>query len=99
MTERGAASRPADSTRSVPPPRLRAEVLAAAGRTRQLPPVESARRVGARTAASRRRRYTASTVQVVDGVPGNDVFAVSVEPTGGSKVPTVPRIVTQVPLT
>ncbi|MEU4218814.1 anti-sigma factor [Actinoplanes sp. NPDC026623] len=41
----------------------------------------------------------ASTVQVVDGVPGNDVFAVSVEPAGGSKVPTVPRIVAQVPLT
>jgi anti-sigma-K factor RskA len=41
----------------------------------------------------------ASTVQVVDGVPGNDVFAVSVEPAGGSSVPTSSRIVTQVPLT
>ncbi|GID98437.1 anti-sigma factor domain-containing protein [Amorphoplanes digitatis] len=206
---RGTASRLADSTWSVPPPRLRAEVLAAVGRTRQLPPLESARpRPDARAAVSRWRRYTAgavaagilaagagvaawavqeqrvqeqsavvaearkrearteaimaapdlvvrtapmigggrvtvasseqqaasvvslraddappagqafqmwtirgtgpaanagvlpagqaSTVQVVDGVPGNDVFAVSVEPAGGSPSPT--EVVAQVPL-
>ncbi|MEU7902960.1 anti-sigma factor [Actinoplanes sp. NPDC049118] len=209
---RGTASRLADSTWSVPPPRLRAEVLAAVGRTRQLPPVESARpRADARAAAPRWRRYTAaaaaagilaagagaavwavqeqrvreksavvaeartrearteailaaadlvvrtapmigggrvtvasseqqgasvvslradeapsadrafqmwkirgtgpavdagvlpagqaSAVRVVDGVPGNDVFAVSVEPSGGSRVPTASQIVAQVPLT
>nr|BFE68178.1 hypothetical protein GCM10020092_014790 [Actinoplanes digitatis] len=60
---RGTASRLADSTWSVPPPRLRAEVLAAVGRTRQLPPLESARpRPDARAAVSRWRRYTAGAV-------------------------------------
>ncbi len=57
---RETASRLADSTWSVPPPRLRTEVLAAAGRTRQLPPAESARpEPDARAAVSRWRRYTA----------------------------------------
>lgn len=57
---RETASRLADSTWSVPSPRLRTEVLAAVGRTRQLPPVESARREpDARAAVSRWRRYTA----------------------------------------
>ena len=57
---RETASRLADSTWSVPSPRLRTEVLAAVGRTRQLPPTESARRdPDTRAAVSRWRRYTA----------------------------------------
>jgi anti-sigma-K factor RskA len=209
---RETASRLADSTWSVPPPKLRTDVLAAIGRTRQLPPGESARREpDARAAVSRWRRYTAgaaaacvlatgagaatwavqeqrvrakntavaaaqlreartqailaapdlvvrtapmigggrvtvasstlqgasvvslradrapatdrafqlwtirgtakpvnagllpageaSTAQVVDGVPGNDIFAVSVEPAAGSVLPTKDQIVAQVPLT
>jgi len=39
----------------------------------------------------------ASTVEVLDGVPGNDVFAVSLEPAGGSAQPTT--VVAEVPLT
>ncbi|MEV4709365.1 anti-sigma factor [Actinoplanes sp. NPDC049316] len=38
-----------------------------------------------------------SAVRVVDGVPGNDVFAVSLEPAGGSAQPTT--VVAEVPLT
>ena len=57
---RETASRLADSTWSIPPPRLRTDVLAAVGRTRQLPPAESARpEPDARAAVSRWRRYTA----------------------------------------
>jgi anti-sigma-K factor RskA len=209
---RETASRLADSTWSVPPPKLRTDVLAAIGRTRQLPPGESARpEPDARAAVSRWRRYTAgaaaacilatgagaatwavqeqrvrakntavaaaqlreartqailaapdlvvrtapmigggrvtvassaqqgasvvslraerapaadralqlwtirgtakpvnagllpageaSAAQVVDGVPGNDVFAVSVEPATGSAQPTKDQIVAQVLLT
>ena len=209
---RETASRLADSTWSVPPPQLRTEVLAAIGRTRQLPPGESARpEPDARAAVSRWRRYTAgaaaacilatgagaatwavqeqrvrakntavaaaelrearmqavlaapdlvvrtalmigggrvtvassaqqaasvvslrderplaadraiqlwpirraagpvnaallppgeaSAAQVVDGVPGNDIIAVSVEPAAGSTRPTEDQIVAQVPLT
>jgi anti-sigma-K factor RskA len=209
---RETAARLADSTWSIPPPRLRTDVLAAVGRTRQLPPAESARpEPDSRAAVSRWRRYTAgavaagilaagagatswavqeqrvrdrsavvaaaqlreartesilsasdlvvrtapmtgggrvtvassavqgasvvslradtapsadrafqmwkirgtgpavnagvlpageaSTVQVLDGVPGNDTFAVSVEPAGGSAAPTMTQIVAQVPLT
>jgi anti-sigma-K factor RskA len=58
---RETASRLADSTWSVPPPKLRTDVLAAVGRTRQLPPAESARpEPDARAAVSRWRRYTAA---------------------------------------
>ncbi|WP_433721772.1 anti-sigma factor [Actinoplanes sp. CA-051413] len=209
---RETASRLADSTWSVPPPQLRTDVLAAIGRTRQLPPGESARpEPDARAAVSRWRRYTAgaaaacilatgagaatwavqeqrvrakntavaaaelreartqailaapdlvvrtapmigggrvtvassaqqaasvvslraerapatdrafqlwtirgtekpvdagllpageaAAAQVVDGVPGNDIFAVSVEPSTGSAQPTADQIVAQVPLT
>ena len=53
---RETATRLADSTWSVPPPRLRAEVLAEIGRTRQLPPGETSR---PRAAVSRWRRITA----------------------------------------
>lgn len=57
---RETASRLADSTWSIPPPKLRTDVLAAVGRTRQLPPAESVRPVpDARAAASRWRRYAA----------------------------------------
>jgi len=41
----------------------------------------------------------AAAAQVVPGVPGNDVFAVSVEPATGSAQPTAGQIVAQVPLT
>jgi len=58
---RETASRLADTTWSVPPPKLRTDVLAAVGRTRQLPPAESARPMpDGRAAVSRWRRYTAS---------------------------------------
>ena len=50
------AVRLADSAWSVPPPRLRGEVLAEIGRTRQLPPGHSSR---PRAVVSRWRRYTA----------------------------------------
>jgi anti-sigma-K factor RskA len=209
---RETASRLADSTWSIPPPRLRTDVLAAVGRTRQLSPADPARpERDARAAVSRWRRYTAgaaaagilaagagaatwavqeqrvrekntavaaaelreartqsilaapdlvvrtspmvgggrvtvassasqaasvvslradrppatgrafqlwtikgsalpvnagvlqpgeaATAQVLPGVPGNDVFAVSVEPAGGSPLPTTDQIVAQVPLT
>lgn len=56
---RETASRLADSTWSVPPPKLRTDVLAAIGRTRQLPPAESARPEPGARAGSRWRRYAA----------------------------------------
>lgn len=57
---RETATRLADSTWSVPPPRMRTEVLAAIGRTRQLTPGEPARRErDSRAAVSRWRRFTA----------------------------------------
>jgi len=59
---RETATRLADSTWSVPPPRLRSDVMAAIGRTRQLPPVESARTVVPRATAPRWRRLTAVAV-------------------------------------
>lgn len=59
---RETAARLADSTWSVPPPRLRSDVMAAIGRTRQLPPIESARTVTPRAAAPRWRRFTVGAV-------------------------------------
>lgn len=57
---RETATRMADSTWSVPPPRLREEVLATIGRTRQLGPGEAARpERDAHAAVSRWRRFTA----------------------------------------
>lgn len=57
---RETVARLADSTWSVPPPRLRTDVMAAIGRTRQAPPVVTARpELQARTAVPRWRRYTA----------------------------------------
>src|SRR6266851_2301665 len=42
---RDAAGRLAEATAAMPPPRLRGQVLAEAGRTRQQPPVRGAERV------------------------------------------------------
>jgi len=57
---RETATRLADNAWSVPPPRLRTDVLAAIGRTRQVPPGTPARRErDPRTAVSRWRRLTA----------------------------------------
>jgi anti-sigma-K factor RskA len=36
----------------------------------------------------------ASTVQIIDGLPGNNAFGVTVEPTGGSAMPTMPIVAT-----
>ena len=56
---RETATRLADSAWSVPPPRLRTDVLTAIGRTRQLPPGEPSRRErDPRAAVSRWRRLT-----------------------------------------
>ncbi|GAB1692538.1 anti-sigma factor domain-containing protein [Krasilnikovia sp. M28-CT-15] len=57
---REAAARLAEGTWSVPPPGLRDEVLAAVGRTRQLPPGSARRGRGAGAGLSRWRRYTAA---------------------------------------
>lgn len=60
---RETVGRLADSTWSVPPPRLRTDVLAAIGRTRQMPPTPIARpAVQSRRGVSRWRRYTAGAV-------------------------------------
>jgi anti-sigma-K factor RskA len=57
---RETSNRLADSTWSVPPPRMRTEVLATISRTRQLPPGEPVRRDrDQRAAVSRWRRFTA----------------------------------------
>jgi anti-sigma-K factor RskA len=57
---RETVGRLADSTWSVPPPRLRTDVMAAIGRTRQVPPATTAGpELHARAAVSRWRRYTA----------------------------------------
>ena len=60
---RETVARLADSTWSVPPPRLRTEVMAAIGRTRQTPPVSTARpALPVRTGVARWRRYAAGAV-------------------------------------
>jgi anti-sigma-K factor RskA len=56
---RETAGRLADSTWSVPPPRLRTDVLAAIGRTRQVAPGEAAPAERDAGAVSRWRRFTA----------------------------------------
>jgi anti-sigma-K factor RskA len=61
---RETVGRLADSTWSVPPPRLRGEVMAAIGRTRQLPPPEQARMQQA-AKTPRWRRYTAVAAAAV----------------------------------
>ena len=61
---RETVGRLADSTWSVPPPRLRGEVMAEIGRTRQLPPPEQARILQA-AKTSRWRRLTAVAAAAV----------------------------------
>jgi anti-sigma-K factor RskA len=61
---RETASRLADGAWSVPPPRLRENVMTAIGRTRQLPPGGS-RRSGRDATASRWLRYTAAAAAAV----------------------------------
>lgn len=56
---RGAAARLADQTWSVPPPRLKEQVLTAASHTRQLPPRRLERVIPPATATARWRRWTA----------------------------------------
>jgi anti-sigma-K factor RskA len=58
---RETAARLADSTWSVPPPRMRTEVMAAIGRTRQLTSLEPARR----ERPTRWRRWTAAAAAAV----------------------------------
>jgi anti-sigma-K factor RskA len=73
---RETASRLVDTTWSVPPPRLRNEVLAAVARTRQLPPaapVPSARRDKTRPG---RRLVAAAAAVVLAGGTGAAVYSV-----------------------
>ncbi|MCA2213485.1 anti-sigma factor [Jidongwangia harbinensis] len=72
---RETAARLAGDTWSVPPPRLRGEVLAAIGRTRQLPPVTTA---AARPEQSgwRRRLVAAAAAVALAGGTGAAVYAV-----------------------
>jgi anti-sigma-K factor RskA len=72
---RETAARLAGGTWSVPPPRLRAEVLAAVGRTRQLPPPTPP---AARPDQSpwRRRLIAAAAAMVLAGGTGATVYAV-----------------------
>jgi anti-sigma-K factor RskA len=73
---REVAARLADSTWSVPPPRLREDVMAAIGRTRQLSPAEPVREKEKREAA-RWRRLTAVAAAVVAAVGvGSTVYVV-----------------------
>ena len=72
---REAAGRLADSTWSVPPPRLRTDVLTAIGRTRQLSqpsPVTTA----ARTSQWRRRTLAAAAAVVLAAGTGTAVYSV-----------------------
>ncbi len=74
---RETAARLADTSWSVPPPRLRAEVLAAAGRTRQLPPpVPAAVAAGKRPPAWRRRLVAAAAAVLLAGGTGVAVYGV-----------------------
>ena len=74
---REAGARLADSTWSVPPPRLRTDVLAAIGRTRQLAPVEAPRpAVPSRPAAWRRRTLTAAAAVILAAGTGTAVWTV-----------------------
>ncbi|PRY31430.1 anti-sigma factor [Pseudosporangium ferrugineum] len=74
---RETAARMADSTWSVPPPGLRTEVMAAIGRTRQLPPADLGGQ-GAGDRPSRWRRYTvaAAAAVVLAAGTGATVYAI-----------------------
>ena len=74
---RETVTRLADSTWSVPPPRLRTEVLSAVGRTRQLAPVEPAGTAApARTASWRRRAVATAAAVVLAAGTGTAVWSV-----------------------
>ncbi|WP_306206986.1 anti-sigma factor [Actinoplanes sp. RD1] len=78
---RETASRMADSTWSIPPPRLRAEVMGAIKRTRQLPPADGGRpdsRVVGLRPASRLRRWpvAAAAAVILSAGTGVGVWAV-----------------------
>jgi anti-sigma factor RsiW len=75
---RETAARLADSTWSVPPPRLRTEVMAAIGRTRQLPPVVPPRAVAPEHPVSRRHRWlvAAAAAALLAGGTGVAVYGV-----------------------
>lgn len=62
---RDTAARLADSTWSVPPPRMRGEVLAAIGRTRQLPPVAPPPAAASPARARSRGRWLAAAAAAV----------------------------------
>ncbi|MGA5303184.1 anti-sigma factor [Nucisporomicrobium flavum] len=74
---RETAARLADGTWSVPPPRLKTEVMAAIGRTRQLPPPDAAGPAG-RARESRWRRYSvaAAAAVVLAAGTGTTVYAI-----------------------
>ena len=72
---REAGSRLADNTWSVPPPRLRTEVLAAVGRTRQLAPVET-RTAPPGPSAWRRRSLAVAAAVVLAAGTGTAVWTV-----------------------
>ncbi|AGL20644.1 anti-sigma factor domain-containing protein [Actinoplanes sp. N902-109] len=74
---RETSARMADSTWSVPPPRLRTEVMAAIGRTRQLPPAESAApATQARPSRVRRLTLAAAAALVLAAGTGTTVYAI-----------------------
>ncbi len=74
---RETAARLADSSWSVPPPRLRTDVMAAIGRTRQLPPpVPAPSAADRRTPQWRRRTVAAAAAVLLAGGMGVAVYGV-----------------------
>ncbi len=74
---RETAARLADSSWSVPPPRLRTDVMAAIGRTRQLPPpVPAPSAADRRTPQWRRRTVAAAAAVLLAGGTGVAVYGV-----------------------
>lgn len=77
---RETAARLADSTWSAPPPRLRAEVMAAVGRTRQVPPADTGRPgTPAATRASRWRTWAAGAAAAVVLAAGTGTVVYTVQ--------------------
>jgi anti-sigma-K factor RskA len=74
---RETAARLADTSWSVPPPRLRTEVMAAVSRTRQLPPpTPSPAEAGKRTPAWRRWSVAAAAAVLLAGGTGVAVYGI-----------------------
>jgi anti-sigma-K factor RskA len=74
---RETSARMADSTWSVPPPRLRTEVMAAVGRTRQLAPHDPVAPAGKpRTSGVRRLTLAAAAAVVLAAGTGTTVYAI-----------------------